>query len=139
MSYEKQTWVTGETITAEKLNHMEDGIGSGDSDIVIVHYNDMTQECDYTFEQLVELLSSNKTMIAKVIYDGKGSIVTITLPTMHVREINTGGGSMQIVQIEFYAMMGRVVSEAINGIEAYNLTFYDGGVTFNQGYQNFLN
>ena len=26
MSYEKQTWVTGETITAEKLNHMEDGI-----------------------------------------------------------------------------------------------------------------
>ena len=26
MSYEKQTWVVGETITAEKLNHMEDGI-----------------------------------------------------------------------------------------------------------------
>lgn len=28
MSYEKQTWTTGEVITAEKLNHMEDGIGS---------------------------------------------------------------------------------------------------------------
>ena len=27
--YEKQTWVTGETITAEKLNHMEDGISGG--------------------------------------------------------------------------------------------------------------
>lgn len=26
MSYEKQTWVTGETITASKLNHMENGI-----------------------------------------------------------------------------------------------------------------
>ena len=26
MSYEKQTWTTGDTITAEKLNHMEDGI-----------------------------------------------------------------------------------------------------------------
>ena len=26
MSYEKQTWVTGETITAEKLNHIEDGV-----------------------------------------------------------------------------------------------------------------
>lgn len=26
MSYEKQTWVTGETVTADKLNHMEDGI-----------------------------------------------------------------------------------------------------------------
>ena len=27
MSYEKQTWQTGDTITAEKLNHIEDGIG----------------------------------------------------------------------------------------------------------------
>lgn len=26
--YEKQTWVTGEVITKEKLNHMEDGIAS---------------------------------------------------------------------------------------------------------------
>lgn len=26
MSYTKQTWATGDTITAEKLNHMEDGI-----------------------------------------------------------------------------------------------------------------
>ena len=29
MSYEKQTWVTGEIVTADKLNHMEDGIASG--------------------------------------------------------------------------------------------------------------
>ena len=26
MAYEKQTWTCGETITADKLNHMEDGI-----------------------------------------------------------------------------------------------------------------
>ena len=26
MSYTKQTWVNGDIITAEKLNHMEDGI-----------------------------------------------------------------------------------------------------------------
>ena len=34
MSYVEQTWTTGDTITAEKLNHMESGIGSasaGDS------------------------------------------------------------------------------------------------------------
>lgn len=29
MAYEKQTWVTGEVITKEKLNHMEDGIANG--------------------------------------------------------------------------------------------------------------
>lgn len=28
MAYIKQTWNTGDTITAEKLNHMEDGIAS---------------------------------------------------------------------------------------------------------------
>lgn len=28
MAYEKQTWQTGETITAQKLNHIEDGITS---------------------------------------------------------------------------------------------------------------
>ena len=32
MAYEKQTWVNGETITQEKLNHMEDGIANMGSD-----------------------------------------------------------------------------------------------------------
>lgn len=31
MSYEKQTWATGDVITAEKLNHMEDGIAGAES------------------------------------------------------------------------------------------------------------
>lgn len=29
MAYEKQTWNSGDTITAQKLNHMEDGIAGG--------------------------------------------------------------------------------------------------------------
>ncbi len=33
MAYEKHEWQTGEVITAEKLNHIEDGIGSGFSSI----------------------------------------------------------------------------------------------------------
>lgn len=28
MAYEKQTWQTGDTITADKLNHIEDGINN---------------------------------------------------------------------------------------------------------------
>ena len=40
MSYTKQTWATGDTVTAAKLNHMEDGIegagGGGGYDAVIV-------------------------------------------------------------------------------------------------------
>lgn len=30
MAYEKQTWECGDVITAEKMNHMEDGIAGGD-------------------------------------------------------------------------------------------------------------
>lgn len=46
MSYEKQTWATGEVITADKLNHMEDGIsqsggGGGEYDYkVVLRYSD---------------------------------------------------------------------------------------------------
>ncbi len=38
MAYEKQTWQTGETITQEKLNHMEEGIADmgGDGGISII-------------------------------------------------------------------------------------------------------
>lgn len=28
MAYEKQTWKNGDTITADKLNHIEDGVGN---------------------------------------------------------------------------------------------------------------
>lgn len=31
MSYEKYTWQTGEVITADKLNHMEDGIAAANA------------------------------------------------------------------------------------------------------------
>lgn len=31
MAYEKQTWATGQVITAEKLNHMENGIEEADA------------------------------------------------------------------------------------------------------------
>lgn len=36
MAYEKQTWECGETITAEKLNHIEDGIADASSGGVLV-------------------------------------------------------------------------------------------------------
>ena len=43
MSYTKQTWATGDTVTATKLNHMEDGIegaGGGGYDLVLVAETD---------------------------------------------------------------------------------------------------
>lgn len=40
MAYEKHIWETGEVITAEKLNHIEDGVGSGFSSISITSDED---------------------------------------------------------------------------------------------------
>lgn len=45
MAYNKYTWVDGELITAEKLNHMEDGIAEGGG-------GDVGYECTETTEQL---------------------------------------------------------------------------------------
>ena len=44
MAYEKQTWKTGDVITAEKLNHIEEGIAlakvpSADDDVLFYDYD----------------------------------------------------------------------------------------------------
>ena len=45
MSYTKQTWNTGDVITAQKLNHMEDGIGGGNPFFIInLTYDEKTSE-----------------------------------------------------------------------------------------------
>ena len=44
MAYSKQTWATGDTITAEKLNHMEDGIAEEENSTADLKiYLDTTQ------------------------------------------------------------------------------------------------
>ena len=66
MAYEKQTWVTGEVITAEKLNHMEDGIsGSGGSNALICEYDYNLEHTDKTFGEIKDALLSGKTALLK--------------------------------------------------------------------------
>ena len=51
MSYERHTWVTGETITAEKLNNLEEGISSGGG-AFIVEYNASTEAMTKTYKEI---------------------------------------------------------------------------------------
>lgn len=49
MSYEKHSWVHGETITPALLNHMEDGIASGGGGMLIVQQTITTAEGATTY------------------------------------------------------------------------------------------
>ena len=73
MSYNKHTWETGETITAEKLNNLEDGVANLDSSsilngIVVINaeINGETFTFDKTPNQIGELWESNYLVLMKV-------------------------------------------------------------------------
>lgn len=51
MAYEKQTWTTGEVITQEKLNHMEDGIANAGVGIMVVHFSGVPNSTSITADK----------------------------------------------------------------------------------------
>ena len=63
MSYEKQTWQTGDVVTSAKLNHMEDGIAAGGGDVFVVHYDGGTVTADKTFSEIYAAVNGGKTVI----------------------------------------------------------------------------
>lgn len=67
--YNKTTWSTGDTITAEKLNNMEDGIASGGGAFVI------TATTDYTGEVPVTTLNKTWNEIKTAIDGGQVAII----------------------------------------------------------------
>lgn len=72
MAYSKQTWATGDTITAEKLNHMEDGIGDFIIGYNITAYNAQTGDITYTRDktnaEIIEAYNNGKSIKALIIH-----------------------------------------------------------------------
>ena len=56
MSYEKQTWQTGDTVTSAKLNHMEDGIAAGGGG-----GGGSVMKVTYTYDEGTDAFTSDKT------------------------------------------------------------------------------
>ena len=54
MSYDKQTWQRGDVITANKLNHMEDGIATGGGGVLVVNRitEGQTTRLDHTWQEI---------------------------------------------------------------------------------------
>ena len=67
MAYEKQTWTTGDTITANKLNYMEDGIASGNEvEFFIVHFSYVDNDSivsDKTAEEIGVAIADGKVSL----------------------------------------------------------------------------
>ena len=71
MAYEKQTWTTGEVITQEKLNHMEDGIAEGNG----VEIVDIVQTgTDSTNKPLFNLSYDDLERVAQKYHNGKAVV-----------------------------------------------------------------
>lgn len=59
MAYEEHTWETGEIITAEKLNHMESGIGSFYVTFTVTEEGDLLSA---TYNDILNALNAGKTV-----------------------------------------------------------------------------
>ena len=68
MSYTKQTWTTGDTVTATKLNHMEDGIaGAGASYDVVIQADTSLSDGGITSANLHLISGDYATIVAKAV------------------------------------------------------------------------
>lgn len=65
--YEKQTWADGQVITAEKLNHIEDGLCMFGVTVVTIEVNGWDDvQSDISGEEIVHLLEADYIVFANV-------------------------------------------------------------------------
>lgn len=79
MSYSKQTWASGDTVTAAKLNHMEDGIeeaGGGSSGGGVLVVNATVQ---YDFDEHVYTVSSCDKNAEEIVTAANGGSVVCAI------------------------------------------------------------
>lgn len=98
MAYEKHTWETGETITAEKLNNLEDGV-SGSGGILCVREQDDGAYIvlDKTFNEISTHLQSGG-----IAFTLRGSQNNITVKLIQI--VTDQGYKVQTSDYSFYAM-----------------------------------
>lgn len=63
MSYEKETWATGDTITAAKLNNMEDGIANVDPFIITITEEGVIASTDKTWREIDTAFKAGRTCV----------------------------------------------------------------------------
>lgn len=67
MSYTPTTWVTGDPITATKLNKLENGVANAGS-ALIVSYNAVTGALDKTVQEIYDAITSGVPAYLQYVY-----------------------------------------------------------------------
>lgn len=62
MNYIKNTWKTGDIVSSQKLNHMEDGIVDAGGIMVI---NDTDNTLDKTWQEIYDAMSAGKLCVVR--------------------------------------------------------------------------
>lgn len=70
--YEKQTWASGDVITAEKLNHIEDGVAAGGVAVATINYSNSSYSCNMTAQAICDLLDSGVPVFGYYMPQGYG-------------------------------------------------------------------
>lgn len=125
MSYTPTTWATGDVITAEKLNNIENGIanaGSGTSagNAVVFEFtatydlqsHSYSVATDVTFEEVKSAFLAGKLCIAHIV-EGQDDICDIVLDSKGVYDVSgtmtrmgLGGGGGNSLNITYYYFFG---------------------------------
>lgn len=72
MSYTKNTWATGDVITAEKLNNIENGIENLNTDFIIdITFSNSQLNANKNFSDIVQANENGKSIVFNLIGIGK--------------------------------------------------------------------
>lgn len=118
MSYTPTVWNTGDVITAEKLNHAEQGIAAN----TIFHVVTFTQNgtaftCDYTYEQIAALTSGGALLIG---------VATVGSRKVLLPEFGHGTDG-EDEYFRFSTLTGDINGDKIGSLSAIELDVYENG------------
>ena len=70
MSYEPNIWKSGDVVTSEKLNHIEQGIAAGLNGVLICTVNSETNALDHTWQEIANAAPLVWLKVNDYMYEG---------------------------------------------------------------------
>lgn len=75
--YDKTNWVTGDIVTAEKLNKLEDGVQNAGGGVFAVGFQDDGETLDKTWKEIHDAVASRKLVFVILDDENWGSDIGI--------------------------------------------------------------